>query len=757
MNSTTSHSDEQNEILFSFLTPTRKRPDLVARLFQSIVDTTAHLDRLEVILAVDGDDGASLAIEDDRLNVKKVILNERVTMGRLNNACFEAASGRYVMIMNDDVILRTKGWDDVVAEVYRNWSDDIGLVHVNDLLFEEKLCTFPILSRKACLAVGLCPEEYRRYKIDDHIYDIYNMLAHVGHRRIVYLPDVVFEHENHEQQHDGSNKHAFAAAANKVYVPKKGIIERDDETYIRRMDDRKEAALKLAAVIDREAQQREEKPAVEAYAARLSAITPDNPYGYRHSSFVTTVSRETSARPRVTVAVVTADLHGEHARRCIESVKKYTKNYDLIVLDNNRSRDFSHPREMNKVLRTAATDIVVLLDDDVFVTEGWLDGMMECLDERTAAVTPMHVDGDGNLTYTGMYLAGDGHGTHEHTREAPDRVRSVQCHCSACLLMDRRKIGHIRMDETYRKYFFDLVHSLEVWEAGYRCVLAPKVSVTHLGGATTVRGSENSDGLLVQDRSLFIETWVKTGRLDRLSKGPWQEDPYTRVLTEIPIQIDRVLFGAERADVPRLKKELSALLLACKGFPLFGQLMEVRVAHALLAAAEGGNDAVFGLCLNVLTLLKKSSGYVMNMKAIYRKLMDDGRIAHAERVASAAVMLDPADPYLWEILGANKFSRNDFEASRKAYERALDLKPDDPHTLVNLGKICMHQAAIEDAFAYFGQAARHDPNDAEAHVGLTVTAHHLKKPVFKTAFKRARELAPGHAALRELRNEMAFV
>jgi len=455
--------------------------------------------------------------------------------------------------------------------------------------------------------------------------------------------------------------------------------------------------------------------------------------------------------------VVTADLHGDHARRCIESIKEHTENYDLIVLDNNRGPDFSHPREMNKALRMAATDIVVLLDDDVFVTAGWLDAMMDCLDESTAAVTPMHIDADGNLIYTGMYLAGDGRGTHEHTLDVPDGVRPVQCHCSACLLIDRRKICDIRMDETYRKYFFDLVHSLEVWEAGYRCVLAPKATVTHLGGATAVRGSEDSDYLWTQDRHLFIETWVKTGRLDRLSEGIWRQDPYTRVLAEIPMQIKRVLSDAESAEAERLKKEMSVLVLAGKDYPLFGRLLEIRLVDALVAAARSGNDGVFGLCLNVLALLKKTSGRVEEMKEIHQHLMEDQCVAQAERVASAAVMLDPSDPYLWKILGANKFGRSDFEASRKAYERALDLDPKDPHTLVNLGKVCMHQAAIEDAFTYFSEAARYGPNDPDAHVGLAVTAHHLKKPVFKTAFKRARELAPRHAALRELRAEMAAV
>jgi len=744
-------------ILFSFLTPTRNRPDLVARLFDSIVATTSRLDQLEVILAVDHDDSASLKISDDRLNVKKVILKERLTMGALNNACFDASGGRYIMIMNDDVILRTKGWDRIVADIFARYGDDIGLVHVNDLMFKEKLCTFPILSRRACLEIGLCPKEYRRYKIDDDIYDIYNMLAFIGHKRITYLPDVVFEHENHEAQHDGTNRHAFSAAKGKVYVPKKAIIERDDETYLARLPQRKEAAMRLAAVIDEETQRKRQDKRLLTYTGRLSAITADAPYRYRHSSLVTTVSKKIAnptPNARATVAVVTADLRGEYAQRCIRLVKENTANYDLVILDNNRGGDFSHPREMNKVLETAATDFVVLLDDDVFVEPGWLEGMLRCVDEETAAVTPMHKDADGNLTYSGMYLAGDGNGTHEHTLDKPDAPRPSQCHCSAALLIDMRKCGHIRMDETYRKYFFDLAHSLEVWEAGYKAVCASDVAVTHLGGATTVRGSEKSDFLWANDCDLFVANWVTSGRLDALARGIWQKYPYVAFLADAPARITRLLETAETIEPADLKKELADLLLACSNYPLFGRLIEIKLTRCALNMARKREEEKFGVCLNFLILLKKSTGRINELLDLHAALVGESYAALAVRVIGAALTLAPRDACLWKRFGANQFTLGNLDGARKAYERAHGLDRTDAHTLVSLAKISMQQEEYDRAFGYFHAVAREDANDAEAHVGLAVVAHHLgNKPVFKSAYRRARQLAPNHPAVKELGRE----
>ena len=748
---------EESPILFSFLTPTRKRPDLVARLFQSIVDTTARLDELEIILAVDHDDEASLNISDDRLRVKKVVLRERLTMGALNNACFDASSGRYVMIMNDDVILRTKNWDQTVRNIFAGYGDEIGLVHVNDLLFKEKLCTFPILSRRACLAIGLCPEKYRRYKIDDHIYDIYNMLAFMGHKRIAYLPDVVFEHENHEASTDGTNKHAFAAAMGKVYVPKKAIIEQDDETYLDKLDERKEAALKLAGIIDADARRarRERKEAI--YQGRLNAIQAKDPYRYRHRSFVTTVlsgrskPRDTA---RTTVAIVTADMRGEHPRRCIESVKAHTSNYDLVILDNNRGGEFSHPREMNKVLATATTDFVVLLDDDVFVKPGWLEGMLRCVDEKTGAVTPMHKDEKGGLSYSGIYLAGDGKGTHDHTLDRPEGPRPMQCYCSAALLIDMRKCGHLRMDETYRKYFFDLVHGLQVWEAGYKAVCAADVAVTHLGGATTVRGSEMSDHLWAQDHDLFIANWVRSGRLDALADGIWQQYPYIKSLADIPRGICRVLEEASHTDLPGLKREMTELMLVAADYPLFGRLMEIKLIRCLRDMAEARDDARFGLCLSCLILLKKTSGRLHEMMDLNGFLVQNGRADFAATVAQAMLTIAPRDPVVWKRFGANQYLLGELAASKEAYERAHALDKTDANTLVSLAKVCMQQAEFQQALDHFAAAAQADPNDGEAQVGLAVTAHHFKnKPVFRSAYRRAKELQPGHPTLKKLARE----
>src|SRR5688500_3975446 len=96
--------------LFSLIVPTRGRPAQLRRMLESVARTASHPERIEVVLVVDADDPASL-VTHPRLTVRQVVGPPGRTMGALNNAGFVASAGDFVMLLNDDVIVRTRGWD----------------------------------------------------------------------------------------------------------------------------------------------------------------------------------------------------------------------------------------------------------------------------------------------------------------------------------------------------------------------------------------------------------------------------------------------------------------------------------------------------------------------------------------------------------------------------------------------------------------------------------------------------------------------
>lgn len=224
--------------VISLLLPTRGRPALVERFFQSVVEMTAHPERVEVVLYIDEDDCGSHHLDCPGIRVTKII-GPRMTMGAYNTACLEKATGSIIMLVNDDMVIRTKGWDERIVALDGSFPDGIYLVYGNDLLKKSNMCTFPILSRRTCeLLVEPYPKAYLGAFIDFHLLDIFKRLQHLGFDRIRYLDDVVFEHLHHR---------AGKAAIDDTYL-KRGRFD-DDSIFFAQSGVRRIGAKRLVGAL----------------------------------------------------------------------------------------------------------------------------------------------------------------------------------------------------------------------------------------------------------------------------------------------------------------------------------------------------------------------------------------------------------------------------------------------------------------------------------------------------------------------------
>ncbi|MBI1395545.1 MAG: hypothetical protein GC151_06150 [Betaproteobacteria bacterium] len=233
--------------MISLLLPTRGRPALVERLFESIVATTSRLDRVEVVLYVDDDDRASHSLDSGEISVTRII-GPPTTMGHYNTACLERSRGDIVILANDDMVIRTPAWDERIEEVHAEFPDGVYLAYCNDLFKNRGWCTFPILSRRSCELLGEpYPVAYRGAFIDTHLVDIFRRLDHAGTPRTRYLEHVVFEHLHYrvgKAEFDATyrNRGRFA----------------DDHTFVALASARRESAIRLRdAILGRAAADRQ--------------------------------------------------------------------------------------------------------------------------------------------------------------------------------------------------------------------------------------------------------------------------------------------------------------------------------------------------------------------------------------------------------------------------------------------------------------------------------------------------------------------
>lgn len=222
------------EPVISLLLPTRGRPALVERFFGSVVAHTDCIDDIEVILYIDDDDIGSHHLDSEKLFVNRIV-GPRISMGGYNSACYAVAQGRIIILVNDDMVINTPGWDRKIIDLDERISDKIYLAYGNDLFNKKRLCTFPILSRQTCeILQEPYPKEYLGAFIDYHIFDIFKRLQNAGYDRIHYLDDVVFEH-----LHYRTGKASFDAT-----YQKRGRFA-DDEIFLSLIGARKKASARL--------------------------------------------------------------------------------------------------------------------------------------------------------------------------------------------------------------------------------------------------------------------------------------------------------------------------------------------------------------------------------------------------------------------------------------------------------------------------------------------------------------------------------
>lgn len=224
--------------IISLLIPTRGRPKSLVSLMESVFSTAAMPEKVEVAVYIDDDDTETLPVDLSAYNVRRIV-GPRQSMGKLNAVCFAATQGNIVILCNDDVIIRTKGWDQKIREAAARFSDQVYLFYPNDLFKGEKLATFPILSRLTCDTItDPFPGEYRGAFIDVHIMDIFKQLKGAGHDRVVYLEDVVFEHMHHRLGKSDMDK---------TYSERNRFI--DDKTFMALIGARQWASQRLHALI----------------------------------------------------------------------------------------------------------------------------------------------------------------------------------------------------------------------------------------------------------------------------------------------------------------------------------------------------------------------------------------------------------------------------------------------------------------------------------------------------------------------------
>jgi len=235
---------------------------------------------------------------------------------------------------------------------------------------------------------------------------------------------------------------------------------------------------------------------------------------------------ERSLFPPITIAIVTYDKKGLLSN-CIESILAHTRypHYRILVYSNNctdgsqdllkiyedqhdhieviyATQNDVYVKPNNDMMSRYPKDDIVLLNNDVEVTEAWLTGMYrQAYKSKSSGIVGCKVlYKDGRLQEYGSAVYEDGSGINIGKDSSPSDPDFGQAqyvgYVSGCAMYIKRstieKIGPF--DEIYHPcYYEDSDFCYRAWQQGIKTMVTPDSKIYHIEGATA--GNDPSSGM----------------------------------------------------------------------------------------------------------------------------------------------------------------------------------------------------------------------------------------------------------------------
>lgn len=193
----------------------------------------------------------------------------------------------------------------------------------------------------------------------------------------------------------------------------------------------------------------------------------------------------------------------EMARRCLDSIKRNSDNYELIIVDNGSTERHSWEKHCDTYIRfnqnmgishgwnagiKAARGIyIAVLGDDTEVSSRWLPKMKECFNKPNCGVANPYVE---NLPL-GVGIKED-----------------YKWYSGACFMLTQNtidKVGYFAEESYFPSNYEDWDYWFRVYKAGLRCYKNFSARIKHLEGQTSK--SPDISSQFNYNRDAFLQKW----------------------------------------------------------------------------------------------------------------------------------------------------------------------------------------------------------------------------------------------------------
>ncbi|TXN75944.1 glycosyltransferase [Methylobacterium sp. WL18] len=234
-----------------------------------------------------------------------------------------------------------------------------------------------------------------------------------------------------------------------------------------------------------------------------------------------------------------------------EILVNYGINCNIIRLQNNLGFG-----EGNNIAAEASRGKnIVFLNNDAFVTSGWLNPLLSKLEDQTVGgVGPIFLYPNGSVQEAGGTIFDDGI-VHQRGRGLPafhanyDQCEEVS-YISAATLAVRKNVflDVLGFDLMWDPaYYEDVDLCLKIQAKGYKIIFEPKSKVVHLEGTTSGDADLRLNNIVATNRLKFVQRWQKTIQngitpknlsfdLVKYARASFRDKPVLALFTPYPLQ-----------------------------------------------------------------------------------------------------------------------------------------------------------------------------------------------------------------------------
>ncbi len=419
----------------------------------------------------------------------------------------------------------------------------------------------------------------------------------------------------------------------------------------------------------------------------------------------------------------------EYTRKCVNSIRKNTRYpYEIIFVDNASGdgtvkylQELVEENENYKLIRNevnkgfaagnnqgvaaAEGKYVLMLNNDVLVGEGWLEGLVSAYEKNEAIglIGPITNRASGRQMLTNI--------PYEEEREFYPFAKKIM-DLNRDRITPRRRIAGLAMLSSRKIYreiggfdeafglgnFEDDDFCLKISARGYAIMVHEGVYIHHFGSRTFKANKMDYSGSLKEKGKKFAEKWPAVNYRELLEL----ENPLDEVIPRwIEAATQALIDGKTDTALDRFT-DIVAIDPLCADARL-GLILCNRQCGNLQAALEQIGE--------LLDLYPNHAG-ALNQSGIIAAEMGD--LPGAESLLQTALQADPQYLEVRRNLADVKFGLGNYDEGLQLLNTIVEKSPDDISTLLKLAEIAANAGKTEDSEFFAGRVLELMPDNPDA-------------------------------------------